>query len=218
MSSRRDEIIDLARTQFADRGYSVTSMRDIAEAAGLQAGSLYAHFRSKAEIVAELMEHFFGELLPAQRAAYASPGNGAARLAEMIAVVYDVCERNAGEIRLIHHEWKTLIHLDELAPVIEPSVEALDLWRNVVVEGIEDGSIKALIDPEFVVRAITHSIHGILDAGRYENREAPGQEIDAVEFLQLTFLSGVATRSPAAVNAIARRHRNAVAEAGASAG
>jgi AcrR family transcriptional regulator len=214
--SRRDEIIDLARTLFAERGYSVTSMRDLAEVAGLQPGSLYAHFKSKAEIVAELMQHFFGELLPVQQAAHDGPGNGAARLAEMIAVVFDVCQRNEAEIRIIHHEWKTLIHLDELAPMIEPSVAVLDLWRNVVVEGIEDGSIKPLVDPEYMVRAITHSIHGILDAGRYENRSAPSEELTPVEFLQLTFLSGIATRSPAAVTAISRRH-SAAARASAAA-
>lgn len=183
-------------------------MRDLADAAGLQPGSLYTHFNSKAEIVAELMAHFFGELLPVQQAVYDMPGNGATRLTEMIAVVYDVCDRNAAEIRILHHEWKTLIHLEELAPMIEPSVLVLDLWRDVVVEGIEDGSIKAVVDPEFVVRAITHAIHGILDAGRYENRAAPTSS--PVEFLQLTFLSGVATRPPAAVNAITRRHRAAL--------
>ncbi|CAN5668447.1 hypothetical protein BH10ACT3_BH10ACT3_02950 [soil metagenome] len=212
MARRRDEIIDLARDLFAERGYSVTSMRDLAEASGLQPGSLYAHFDSKAEIVAEMMQHFFGELLPRQQAVHDMPGTGAIRLAEMIATVFEVCQRNEAEIRIIHHEWKTLMHLDELAPMIEPSVKVLDLWRNVVLEGIEDGSIKPLVDPEYMVRAITHAIHGILDAGRYENRDSPNDELSPVEFLQLTFLSGVATRTPTSVSAITRRHADAVAE------
>jgi hypothetical protein len=121
-----------------------------------------------------------------------------------------VCERNEAEIRILHHEWKTLIHLDELAPMIEPSVQVLDLWRDVVAEGIADGSIKALVDPEYMVRAITHAIHGILDSGRYENRSAPGEELSPVEFLQLTFLSGVATRTPTLVTQITRRHAAAL--------
>lgn len=204
MGSRRNEIINLARVLFADQGYSVTSMRDLAEAAGIQAGSLYAHFGSKAEIVGEIMTHFFGELVPRQQAVYDGPGTGAARFAEMIAVVYDVCEANAHDIQIMHHEWKTLIRIDELQPLLGPSDTALDLWRDVIRDGIEDGSIKPSLDPEYVVRAVTHAIFGLFDSGRYEHRNAPREGLSAVEFLQVLFLSGTATRSPALVRRITR--------------
>ena len=66
--SRRDEILGVAKAQIAERGYGNTSMRDIAEANGLLAGSLYSHFRSKAEIVRDIVIRFYDELLPAQQA------------------------------------------------------------------------------------------------------------------------------------------------------
>ena len=42
--SRRDELLELAATMFADRGLRATTVRDIADAAGILSGSLYHHF------------------------------------------------------------------------------------------------------------------------------------------------------------------------------
>lgn len=45
--SRRAEVLATAARLFVQRGFDATSMRDIAEAVGMQPGSLYSHFRSK---------------------------------------------------------------------------------------------------------------------------------------------------------------------------
>jgi AcrR family transcriptional regulator len=43
-----------ALVRFADRGYHGVSMRDIADACGIKASSIYAHVRSKAELLSGL--------------------------------------------------------------------------------------------------------------------------------------------------------------------
>src|SRR6187431_3428026 len=50
----RDEILGAARRLFADQGYSRTSVRDIAEAAGVSAQTVYDSIGSKQMIVAKL--------------------------------------------------------------------------------------------------------------------------------------------------------------------
>jgi AcrR family transcriptional regulator len=50
----RDEILGAARRLFAERGYSRTSMRDIAEAAGVSSQTVYDSIGSKHAIVASL--------------------------------------------------------------------------------------------------------------------------------------------------------------------
>lgn len=50
--NRRDRLLRVAARLFARHGYEATSMRDIAGAAGMLAGSMYYHFRSKEELVA----------------------------------------------------------------------------------------------------------------------------------------------------------------------
>jgi TetR/AcrR family transcriptional regulator, cholesterol catabolism regulator len=168
VSTRRNEILDIARREFAQNGYQATSMRTLAEASGLMAGSLYSHFRSKAEAVEEIVLKFYDELIPAQRAAATVGGDGAAQLARMIDAVFRVCAAHDLELTILHYDWRTLAKLPELDEVIRRSVETLELWETVVTLGTADGSLRADVDPRGAMRIITSAIHGLLDAVRHE--------------------------------------------------
>ena len=52
--SRRSELTRQAARLFAEKGYHGTSTRDLAEALGVQKGSLYAHIDSKQELLQDL--------------------------------------------------------------------------------------------------------------------------------------------------------------------
>jgi AcrR family transcriptional regulator len=54
-ASARDQILDAAAEMFGEQGYSATSTRGIAEAVGVKQASLYYHFASKQDILAELL-------------------------------------------------------------------------------------------------------------------------------------------------------------------
>src|SRR5687767_8880499 len=92
-------------------------MRDIGEACGVLAGSLYSHFKSKAEILSEITERFFAELLPAQEAVVAGPGSGASRFRQMIRVVAEHCASHRREMTILHYDWPQIRRLPELATV-----------------------------------------------------------------------------------------------------
>jgi AcrR family transcriptional regulator len=51
----RQRILDAAAEVLAERGYGAARLSDIAARAGLQAGSLYYHFESREELVAEIL-------------------------------------------------------------------------------------------------------------------------------------------------------------------
>lgn len=55
-ANRRDVIIKAAGHLFREKGYEGTSVRDLAEAVGLQSGSLFFHFATKEEILVSLLE------------------------------------------------------------------------------------------------------------------------------------------------------------------
>lgn len=55
MATRRDELTRQAARLFAERGYHGTSIGDLAEALGVQKGSLYAHIKSKQDLLYETM-------------------------------------------------------------------------------------------------------------------------------------------------------------------
>src|SRR3954463_10769808 len=51
MSTRRHDLTRAAARLFAEKGYHGTSTADLAEAMGVQKGSLYAHIESKADLL-----------------------------------------------------------------------------------------------------------------------------------------------------------------------
>jgi AcrR family transcriptional regulator len=55
MSSRRNELTRQAARLFAEKGYHGTSIGDLAQAMGVQKGSLYAHIESKQDLLYETM-------------------------------------------------------------------------------------------------------------------------------------------------------------------
>jgi AcrR family transcriptional regulator len=54
MSARRSELTRIAAQLFAEKGYHGTSVGDLAEAFGVQKGSLYHHIESKADLLWEV--------------------------------------------------------------------------------------------------------------------------------------------------------------------
>ncbi len=60
---RRAQILDAAIKCFADKGYSGTSVDDIAVLTGLSKGAIYHHFRSKREILLAVFEEWSADLL-----------------------------------------------------------------------------------------------------------------------------------------------------------
>src|SRR6185369_15433633 len=59
---RQGEVLAAAAELFAEHGYISTTVRDIADAAGILSGSLYHHFDSKESMVDEILRGFLDAL------------------------------------------------------------------------------------------------------------------------------------------------------------
>ncbi|MBX6391581.1 MAG: TetR/AcrR family transcriptional regulator [Frankia sp.] len=195
MASRREEILDIAKRQFAANGYQAASMRDVAEASGLMAGSLYSHFKSKTEMITDIVVRFYDALIPRQAGVLAAhAGTGADKVRRMISEVFTVCAAHRLELTILHYDWTALQGIDE---VVTRSNRTLDLWTEALRAGIADGSIDPDVDPAALVRIITSSIHGLLDAKRYGHLPlAAEQESRLLALLQRTLLDGIVVQKP----------------------
>jgi AcrR family transcriptional regulator len=72
---RRRQLLDTARTVFAERGFHPTAMNDIADAAGVTKPVLYQHFGSKRDLYREVLEDVGGRLEETiAKAAAGAPG------------------------------------------------------------------------------------------------------------------------------------------------
>jgi AcrR family transcriptional regulator len=95
-AATRRRIIDEATMLFYERGYHATSMRDIAEAVGIKAGSLYNHFTGKQDILLDIALGSMEDLLAGGlRIVEEHPDDPAARLDAFIHfhVDYHTCQR-----------------------------------------------------------------------------------------------------------------------------
>lgn len=83
----RAEILRAAARTLRDNGYKATTLRQIAEEADMKAGSVYYHFKSKEEIVDEVLNAGLSDLLSGVRAAvqeFQAPYDHQTRVATVI--------------------------------------------------------------------------------------------------------------------------------------
>ena len=77
---KRERTISVAVDLFYDRGYENTSLDAVAEQMSVTKPFIYAHFTSKAELLAEICARGIGSALEALTTVLASPGSPAERL------------------------------------------------------------------------------------------------------------------------------------------
>jgi TetR/AcrR family transcriptional regulator, cholesterol catabolism regulator len=165
--NRRGEILDVARDLFARHGYAATSMRDIAEADGIKASSLYSHFRSKAEILLRVVTSVTDEIARAQEAALATPGSGLDRLRAMTAGVLRVCVDHDRAVSILHYSWPQIRTSDDLAALVATNAEIFERWQRVIGDGVADGSVRDDVDPVVAARLVTSALQGVADRERH---------------------------------------------------
>lgn len=78
--NRRDALLAAAAAVIAARGYDATSMRDIAQEAGMQPGSLYYHYASKDELFVAVHEAAIAAIVAAVEAAVVAHADPWARM------------------------------------------------------------------------------------------------------------------------------------------
>jgi TetR/AcrR family transcriptional regulator, cholesterol catabolism regulator len=106
--ARREQILEQAARLFSRRGYHATSMRDIGEATGMLAGSLYAHIASKEELLYEIVMQAAEQFLGGLETVRSSDLGPEEKLRRAIRAHIEVVAGNVDEARVFHHEWKAL--------------------------------------------------------------------------------------------------------------
>ena len=79
-----DHLLKVAAGLMAERGYSQTSIRDVANETGISLGGLYYYFENKEDLLYLIQERTFGDLLTLQEKALAQGGDAEARLRRLV--------------------------------------------------------------------------------------------------------------------------------------
>lgn len=153
---RRDEILAAAMELFSDKGYHSTSMRDIADRLGLQAGSLYVHIRSKEEVLFEIVDRAadrFAEAIERARAeAEARGADPEAALRLAVRNHLQVVSDNLDTATVFFHEWKFL-DPDRRALILAKRDAYEAAFRDLIAQGIDAGVFRP-VDPRLAGLAV----------------------------------------------------------------
>jgi AcrR family transcriptional regulator len=155
--SRRDEILDIAVSLFAARGYHGVSMDDIGSAAGVTGPALYHHFAGKeAMLVAALIPVSEGLLHGGRDRVARHPDDARAALADLIDFHVEFALENPAVIALHLHE------LDRLPE--EPRRQIRRLQRLYVEEWV---GVLATLRPGLdagEARVLAHAAFGLMNS------------------------------------------------------
>ncbi|HEX3547006.1 MAG TPA: TetR family transcriptional regulator KstR2 [Mycobacterium sp.] len=153
-ASRRDELLELAATMFADRGLRATTVRDIADSAGILSGSLYHHFSSKEEMVDELLRGFLDWLFDRYQQLVATEPNPLERLKGLFMASFEAIENRHAQVVIYQDEAKRLSSQPRFSYVEERNREQRKMWLDLLNQGVEEGYFRPDIDVDLVYRFI----------------------------------------------------------------
>lgn len=171
--SRRRAIEDVASDLFRERGYSATSVRDIARALDIQGASLYAHVTSKADVLWAIVDRAATRFETAtaaatDRAASSSPGDRAAELAALVRAHVEVIAADPGDAMVFVHEWRALDPTRRAAILLRRDAYE-GRFRDMIQRGIGDGTFR-LTDPSIAGAFVLTALNGIAAWYRPEGR------------------------------------------------
>jgi len=136
--NRREDILQAARVLFREKGYHATTIRDIATQCGLLSGSLYAHIRTKEDLLFEITEQVANQFLAGIDQIVAGHEDAVTKfrnaLRAHIAIVADHIEAAA----VFSHEWKNLSgNRKQYIQMKRDTYE--EQWTQIIEQGIREG-------------------------------------------------------------------------------
>jgi TetR/AcrR family fatty acid metabolism transcriptional regulator len=183
---RRDQVIDVARRLFGERGTTDVSMDEIASEAGVARSTVYVYFANRDELLRACLQRMHNQLVEAVATTWREDSDPARRLTALIEEMLARVDDNPAFFRL------ALITQgaptdgaeavgSELALI---GLAIAGLIRDLVVDGIERGDLRR-VDPDLATTLIGQQVYGAM-AVRAEDPAPQGRSqaaADTVDFI-----------------------------------
>jgi AcrR family transcriptional regulator len=153
-TGRQAEVLALAGDLFARNGYAATTVRDIADAAGILSGSLYHHFASKEAMADEILRSFLDEILGVYDEIHDSGLPPRARFEALANVSLAAMERHQAAIVIYQNDGRLLAGLERFSYLRRAGQRFEQAWVDVLEEGIDSGDFRASVEPELAYRFV----------------------------------------------------------------
>jgi AcrR family transcriptional regulator len=157
-SERRDHLVTLSAELFAEKGYRATTVREIADAAGILSGSLYHHFSSKESIADEILTRFLNEVLVDYRAAVEAGGDARTVLEKIARTGFSSLERHRAAIMMLQNDWSYFSEQSRFDYLGQTLDEVERIWIGELQRGVKDGIFRPDLDSKLTYRLFRDTI------------------------------------------------------------
>jgi AcrR family transcriptional regulator len=176
----RQKLYEAAVTLIAEKGFSATTVDEIAERAGVAKGTVYYNFSSKNDLFEALLQHGVGQLTGSLReAAENAVAAGGTRVEAVDAMI------RAGLAFIARCPSFTQLYVAELwrtnrawqATLMKVRQEAVEVVENVLRDAVDDGELSDGIDVPLTASALFGMVLvAALDWQAFQ----PGRDIEEV--------------------------------------
>lgn len=157
-TSRREELLAMAGQMFAEQGLRNTTVRDIADAAGILSGSLYHHFDSKESMVDEILRRFLDQLFTQYHEIVEADLSSRETFTRLVVASFESIERDHNAVAIYQDEAKRLATQERFSYIKERNVEFRQLWLGMLERGIADGTFRSDLNTRMVYRFMRDTV------------------------------------------------------------
>lgn len=159
-STRKLEIIEVATNLFKEKGYTGTSVRDIAAIIGIEAASLYSHVSGKEEILQGICFDMAHKFLNAQEKVINSGAQDPQKLLhKVISQHVLLITENLSEVAVFWNEWR---YMSEpfFSNFVTMQRTYEQHFKDIILTGIAQKAFRP-VNATFSTMAILSSLNGI---------------------------------------------------------
>ncbi|MFJ9816308.1 TetR/AcrR family transcriptional regulator [Streptomyces sp. NPDC101151] len=189
--ARRSELLGTAAEVFAEQGYNATTVRTIADHAGMLAGSLYYHFDSKESMLEEILRTFLDELWDGYDAVLASGLGPRETLEALVVESFREIDRHRAAVAIYQKESKQLVAQDRFAFLADSQRRFEKAWLSTLESGVAEHVFRADLDVRLTYRFVRDTVWVAASWYRPGGQHSP-EEI-ARQYLSMV-LDGIAVR------------------------
>jgi AcrR family transcriptional regulator len=177
---RRDQVIDVARRLFGERGTTDVSMEEIASEAGVARSTVYVYFANRDELLRACLQRMHEQLTDGIAQTWGEEPEPALRLERLIIEMLARVDESPAFFRLALVTQGTPARGaeavgTELALI---SLSIARLIRDLVVEGVERGEFRSM-DPDLATTLIGQQIYGAMAVRAEDPAPRPREELAA---------------------------------------
>jgi AcrR family transcriptional regulator len=157
--TKKDFIIKKGAALFRKKGFTASSMRELADNIGVEASSLYNHIGSKSEILQNICNKVAEDFNIHLDEIEIRQGNTVSKLTELIRFHVHMMLDNYDEVYVANHEWKQLKE-----PYLTDFLNQRKIYESrlieIVSDGIKKGELKNM-HPHVAVLIILSALRGL---------------------------------------------------------